>query len=373
MIPFLVVDRPASLRVIKGENLSEKIGLMSHANTTPYFRHLFRFYPCEENPCHAIDPLGESCCPNSFNSKFCDIALNLRSNTIKMCDCGMFTKEGVRFTHDQLFRVYEEMNADYGIMIDVLRDCDATINNAKEALKTYSKIDYNFKLVLVAQGNTVEEYIKCYEKMIDLGGEFIAIGGLLRRRANTARFVHVRDTTFMINVLQRIRDEFNPKWIFALGCYHPKRHKLFQRLGIWGSDYKGWIFQYKKRENLIQYHWEEIAGILNNAIGSKCNPLILKLNSLIQERYIQLSLFERSNYKKSPRNLSMADRKPEFIKLDCDLKYNLFLILENSDLNGASQVIDENLREIEKLSLLSDQQVRFNQLRSLVKGLNQSD
>ena len=210
MIPFLVADRPASLRIIKGANINGSVGIMSHANTTAGFQTLFRDYPCGENFCHAIDPAGRTNCPVSFDASQCKVAQSVQQQTIKMCDCGMFTKEGAQLTYSKLFKTYENMGATYGIMLDVFRDKDATIANAQDALAIYKKQEYPFKLVLVAQGTSVEEYLQCYEALLNMGGEHIAVGGLLQRRKNTARFVNVRDEDFMIDVLSSIRERFNP-------------------------------------------------------------------------------------------------------------------------------------------------------------------
>jgi len=37
----------------------------------------------------------------------------------------------------------------------------------------------------------------------------------------------------------------------VLGCYHPRRHALFDKHRVFGSDYKGWIFNYKHRFDQI--------------------------------------------------------------------------------------------------------------------------
>ena len=55
VIPFLVADRPASLRIIKGSGLHRYdvlVGLMGHANTSTNFQKLFGIYPCSEPGTH---------------------------------------------------------------------------------------------------------------------------------------------------------------------------------------------------------------------------------------------------------------------------------------------------------------------------------
>jgi hypothetical protein len=222
MVPFFVVDRPISLEIIKGVHIpaSKKIGLMAHANTSENFRKAFREYPSKQ--------------------------------TIKMCDSAIFHPQRDKNTYKYLFDKYKEMGADYGIIIDVLRDPNATIKSAEEALRVYRATkNYTFKLVAVAQGNNTEEFLDCYLKLKTLGFEYIAVGGLLHKREQSARYMKVKDESLMKDVLFKIREKFNPKWLFVLGCLHPSRLNLFKELDVWG-DYKGWIFEYKKRNDALK-------------------------------------------------------------------------------------------------------------------------
>ncbi len=215
-IPFFVVDRPMSLKLLEFceiDKLPFKIGLMGHANTSDNFQRLFR----------------------EFNGK----------NIIKMVDSGVFSKEGCKFSYEDLFKIYERMGADFGIMIDVLKNKDETLNSAKEATKVYYSGNYNFELVGVAQGNTPEEYLECYQRLREeLGFRYIGIGGLLKKVENSSRYVRVKDEKFLETVIRRIRESYPHDWLFLLGCYHPKRIPLFRKYRIFGSDYKGWILNY---------------------------------------------------------------------------------------------------------------------------------
>ncbi|HDH45453.1 MAG TPA: hypothetical protein ENG66_08775, partial [Thermococcus sp.] len=130
-IPFFVVDRPMSLRLLEFcgiKRVRAKIGLMGHANTSKNFQEMFR----------------------KFSGK----------NIIKMADSGVFTKDGnLTNDYEQLFEIYENMGVEYGIMIDVIKDRKKTIQSAKKAIRLYEELQPNFKLVGVAQGNNVEEYL----------------------------------------------------------------------------------------------------------------------------------------------------------------------------------------------------------------------
>jgi hypothetical protein len=220
-VPFFVVDRPISLKIIEGLNIpdGQKIGLMAHANTSANFRHAFRNYP--------------------------------RRRTVKMCDSAIFHEDRFNNNYDALFTRYTEMGADFGIIIDVLGNASATIRSAKLALRAYNQEKHKFTLVGVAQGNTIEQYLECYRALTELGFDHIAVGGLLQKRERSARYMNVRDKSLMEDVLKRIRDEFDPNWLFVLGCLHPSRLKLFKTLGVSG-DYKGWIFEYEKRDESLE-------------------------------------------------------------------------------------------------------------------------
>lgn len=240
MIPFLVADRPISLSIIKGISLPPRasIGVLSQAaTTTDRFKQLFRAYPFETDVMY----------PNGQPSD-----LTIQSQTIKMVDNGMFGKHGCHLEYSGLFAEYEKMGADYGIVIDVMRDAEATVASAREAMVEYQKEERSFKLVGVVQGESVQDYLHCYERLLNLGYKHIAVGGLLRKRENTARYVYVRCCQLMEEVLRGIRCQFDPDWLFALGVLHPSRVDLFCDVGVWGSDYKGWIFNYEKKDTVIE-------------------------------------------------------------------------------------------------------------------------
>jgi hypothetical protein len=238
LIPFIVADRPISLSIIKGITLppNVRIGIMGQATTTRLFQEKFRGYP------HKVDEIHLNGRPQDKN---------LKLQTVKMVDSGIFAKNGCTMAYDTLFNTYEWMRAEYGVMIDVFKDCEATIRSAKDAMNTYGQRAWSFQLVGVAQGEQLDDYLHCYEQLLGLGFTRIAIGILLKRRKNTVRYVNVRDERLLEEALSSIRKQFDPKWLFVLGAFHPKRIGLFQEHGVWGSDYKGWIFNYAKKDVII--------------------------------------------------------------------------------------------------------------------------
>lgn len=236
--PFFVADRPASLRILRGARFGAyegPLGIMSHANTSDNFQQFLADFPCG------------SYCRNGHD----DQCRRLRDRgVIKICDSGVFTKEGCTIDYPELFRRYERMGVDYGIIIDYMRDSARTIRSARSALRHYAKCPRPFSLVAVSQGRSVPEYLRCYDALRGMGYRHIAIGGLLKRRRNTSHYVHLRGDGMVYRVLDAIRKVYPHDWLFALGCYNPSRHLRFEQLGLFGSDYKGWMFNYDPQDDL---------------------------------------------------------------------------------------------------------------------------
>jgi DNA-binding Lrp family transcriptional regulator len=259
MIPFFVADRPMSLRLLKGLPLRDypglRIGIMTHANTTENFQLAFRNYPCDN--WEYCDAVGGPCHHRNDVSR-CLTRQYILRHTVKMCDSGIFTREGATLSYRQLFEAYDRMGVEYGIMIDVFQDSQATLESAEEALQAYESFRDRFRLIGVAHGGSSEEYFDCYAQLQRLGFDYIAVGGLLQRRQNTVRFPYVRDEKFMFQVLSKLRQQYPADWLFALGCFHPSRLPTFKELNVW-ADYKGWIFQYEKRNETLDTHLEMLA------------------------------------------------------------------------------------------------------------------
>lgn len=279
MIPFFVADRPMSLKILKGLNLKDypgvKIGIMAHANTSDNFQKAFRDYPCED--LKRCDAIGAKPClyKTDRGRSNCKHRQLILDRTVKMCDSGVFTKEGAMLSYDELFAAYSRMNVDYGIMIDVLHDAPATVESALEAKKAYEPYQDKFKLVVVAQGKAEEEYLDCYDKLKLHGFENIAIGGLLRRNQNTVRYVKVGSNELLFNILERVKAKYSPDWLFALGCLNPNRIERLKQLNVW-ADYKGWIFKYKKRNQSLNILLEEFEK-------NYCNlPNYLEISKVIE-------------------------------------------------------------------------------------------
>jgi hypothetical protein len=214
MIPLFVVDRPASLRILGGltENKGE-FGILAHAFTTRNFKKQFAEF---------------------------DLA------AFKIGDSGIYQKNDQGYK--EIFSAYSEMRVDYGIIKDFYRDREKTLESAKMALREHKKGKYKFQLVGVAQGKSVAEYIQSFREQKNLGLEIVAIGGLLDKIPKHVRLVKVKHDVMLKNVLRAIRTEFPDEKLFPLGVFNRKRLQFFNEIGVWASDYKGWIFKYNKAQ-----------------------------------------------------------------------------------------------------------------------------
>lgn len=293
-VPFFVADRPMSLRILKGLRLLQDypgvhIGIMTHANTSRNFQEALRKYPCEN--LDYCDAVGGACQYPGEEIDNCPFRKHILSHTIKMCDSGIFTREGATLTYEQLFEAYERMDVKYGIMIDVFQDDQATLDSAKEAKQVYEAGKYKFQLVVVAQGKTPDEYIECYEKLKKLGFTHIAVGGLLRRTENTVRYVTIRSKDLMFDILGQLRQRYDNDWLFALGCFHPKRLEKLRDLKVW-ADYKGWIFQYKKTNETLSVHIKNLVSNYSEQLDNQefiasitaLQRIITRRNNLVAEQ-----------------------------------------------------------------------------------------
>jgi hypothetical protein len=307
-IPFFVVDRPMSLRILEFCKINEQsftLGLMGHANTSLEFQAEFR----------------------NFNKK----------NVKKIVDSGVFTKNGCMNGYPALFSTYENMGADYGIMIDILKDKEKTIVSAQNAIDAYKKREYPFELIGVAQGNTIQDYLDCYQSLKDLEFKYIAIGGLLKKAENTARYVKVHDEKFLVDVVSTIRDNYPKDWLFLLGSYHPRRHHIFRDFRIFGGDYKGWIFQYIPPEDWIKKEHLILSTIEANKkeqiVKEELNQTRAFLNFSLHSK--EVSLEEKNEYREKIKEIDreiieLRERKSTFFGEEYINRLNLIKTIYDS-------------------------------------------
>ncbi|MDJ0531439.1 MAG: hypothetical protein QNJ70_02915 [Xenococcaceae cyanobacterium MO_207.B15] len=373
MIPFFVADRPMSLRILKGLNLKDypgvKIGIMAHANTSDNFQRAFRDYPCEDlKRCDAIG--GKPCLykDKSDTERYeCAHRKLIVKRTVKMCDSGVFTKEGAMLSYEELFAAYDRMNVDYGIMIDVLHDAPATIESAKEAKKAYKPYQDKFKLVVVAQGKTEEEYLDCYSKLQHQGFENIAIGGLLVRNQNTVRYVKVGSNELLFNILERVKEDYSPDWLFALGCLNPNRVEHLNKLNVW-ADYKGWIFKYKKRNDSIDLVLNDLTQYLETINDLDVHHALIKINDIILNRKQYRENKDKLSQKLYQEKLKLRNQIQNIIK---ELQDNN-CELPNAIMKLSSRGILSSIEEERLVLLLNQLSKPQNYIKEITEHINEN-
>ena len=315
-IPFLVADRKKSLELLRYSGVHKQsfpMGIMGNANSSPNFRKEFK----------------------KFTGK----------NIVKITDSGVFTKDGgLSSNYSELFTKYEEMGTDYGIILDVLKNKNKTIKSAKNALKEYKKKKRSFRLIGVAQGKTVKEYLECYKTLKKIGYKYIAIGGLLAKKENTARYVTVRNESFLEKVVKEIRSKYPKDWLFLLGCFHPKRFQLLKKYKIFGADFKGWIFNYK---NPVQIRTKIFRHL--KRIEDSCGVKDRALSQLLRGNSTFVNLDTSADQERFYKILKIRKKLSKKIKID---EY------------------DEKLKILDNLETLSDDQLRENRFEEVNQFLN---
>ena len=116
--PFFVADRQASLRILCGLNIpkGKKIGIMTHANVFKPFKRDIANFPCfDQKNCGVID----GACPFNGDAQRCEKGLRLKTETVIICDSGVFQKKGCEIpSYENLFSEYESMEVDFGIIME---------------------------------------------------------------------------------------------------------------------------------------------------------------------------------------------------------------------------------------------------------------
>lgn len=335
MIPFFVVDRPMSLNIIKtffAERPRVPFGLMTHALVTQQFRELYAAFPCDKKACWLRDDKGPC-----RRKTLCAKARQLRESVVRAVDCGIYA-DGRLPAYPKLFELYEEMGADYGIMKDVIGDARKTLESAKRAVDIYRRQKRGFQLVLVAQGSSAQDYVDSSRKLTALGIGRLAIGGLLTRKERSARYACAGTRQRMEEILAAVRKAFPKRWLFVLGCYHPKRHALFDQHGIYGSDYKGWIFNYTHRlDRLAELHGELLIS-----------ERVLRPKSPITRRAAQRSRLWQNTQLERTKYATTKNTNPEQSKKKASHRQTF------SDLLDKVERMDQQLAELRHLEAVRD-------------------
>jgi len=179
------------------------------------------------------------------------------SNLEVIGDCGAFgyvrEKEPPQpfFSVENIANLYNELDFDYGVSVDHLvvdyvlikdkktgkrrkkvlskkeknRRIQITLKNAKEFLKLHKKRKYNFTPIGVAQGYDLDTYKNSVKALVEMGYEYIGIGGLVQY-----------PTDFILEILNEIQPFVDGIKIHLFGVLRPNHLRDFEKLGVVSLD-----------------------------------------------------------------------------------------------------------------------------------------
>jgi hypothetical protein len=289
----------------------------------------------------------------------------MNKSVVRVCDYGIFESESRAISYQKLFELYETAKADYGVMQDILGDAKATVASARKAMSEYRKKKRKFKLVLVAQGKTVEEYLWCFSQLRRLGGDHIAVGGLLRKRPRSARYLYLSSNETLEQVLREIRKAFDPKWLFVLGVYHPDRHRILAKNQIYGSDYKGWIFQYEHRREVLQRLHERLTVLEASLVSNGSLALVrTQRDRLARIEQRERSIYIRTRNDSKPNSVLKAAIRRRLKKVQSQLATAddalLQVRLSLADRNGLPKIYVKIIQRFNAAFNRDDQAIRVS-------------
>lgn len=129
--------------------------------------------------------------------------LRLPDNYVIMGDCGAFSyidEDEPPYTTEQVLDYYHSLGYDYGVSVDHLivgpymedvaernRRYELTLRNAHDFIEKYTqykgKYGYTFTPIGVAQGWNPESFRNAVQKLINMGYEYVALGGLAKEKS----------------------------------------------------------------------------------------------------------------------------------------------------------------------------------------------
>ncbi|KJH72498.1 tRNA-guanine transglycosylase DpdA [Aliterella atlantica] len=165
----------------------------------------------------------------------------IRYQGTMMGDCGAFgyiKEDTPPYTTEEILEYYSSCGFNYGVSIDHLivglfaqpglreKRYQITINNAEDFIQKHSRGQYDFTPIGAVQGWNPESYSKAVKAYIEMGYDYIALGGLARAR-----------TTEIIQILQAIYPYINSNTrIHLFGVGRLNAIPIFRHLGVNSFD-----------------------------------------------------------------------------------------------------------------------------------------
>lgn len=217
------------------------------------------------------------------------------SNLEIMGDCGAFgyvieeKPPEPFYTVDNVANIYDKLGFDYGVSVDhlvidfkMVKDpktgkrkkrvfsksekdnrIKLTLNNAKKFLKLHKTQNYDFKPIGVAQGYDLETYRTSVESLVEMGYEYIALGGIVQYKSE-----------FIIDILETIQQIAENVDLHLFGVSRPNYIQKFEKLGVTSFDSasflrKAWL---RSGQNYLAPNGEWYAAI---RVPQASNPRLL--------------------------------------------------------------------------------------------------
>ncbi|BAZ19259.1 queuine tRNA-ribosyltransferase (plasmid) [Kalymmatonema gypsitolerans NIES-4073] len=158
-----------------------------------------------------------------------------------MGDCGAFgyiKQEVPPYNTVEILDYYEKLQFNYGVSIDHLivgpfaepgvreKRYDLTLQNAEEFISKHQKIGYTFTPIGVAQGWNPETYADAVKKLVEMGYDYIAIGGVART-----------PTIEILEILKEVYQHLTPNTrLHLFGVGRIDALPYFRHLGVTSFD-----------------------------------------------------------------------------------------------------------------------------------------
>ncbi|WP_407899290.1 tRNA-guanine transglycosylase DpdA [Scytonema sp. NUACC26] len=158
-----------------------------------------------------------------------------------MGDCGAFgyiKEEEPPYTTEEIIEYYQNLGFNYGVSIDHLivgaftqpgireKRYELTLRNAWDFLEKHKKFGCTFTPIGVAQGWNPETYSKAVRELLDMGYDYIGLGGLARAKSAE-----------ILEILQAVSSHLTPKTslhLFGVGRIDDVPY--FHHLGVTTFD-----------------------------------------------------------------------------------------------------------------------------------------
>jgi hypothetical protein len=233
-----------------------------------------------------------------------------------MGDCGAFSyikQEVPPYTSEQVLEYYETGGFDYGVSVDHLivgpyaepgvreKRYELTIKNAEDFLRKHQAGGYNFVPIGAVQGWSPETYAEGVKACIEMGYDYIALGGLARERSPQ-----------IIEILKAIRPHLTPNVrLHLFGVARIDMIPTFRHLGITSFDSasplrRAWLGS--------GYNYHSLSGKKYSAI--RIPPV--DGHGVRIKRLIEAGIADRDTFKQLEQNALEALRQFDVEKLSLD-------------------------------------------------------